>query len=161
MKFSHQHVIPGNPTDVWNLTADPQFTKESYAKANATHELIRTEQKNGKIVNRIRVTVNAPKLPSFVAKITGSPYLSYEQIETIDAQKRTNDWVILIPKLEKKVKASGRFTIAEHGSQSKRLIEGEVKVLIPLIGGKIEKHISKQLEESQKEISNLLIERLS
>ncbi len=160
MKFSHQHIIPAKPADVWSLTADPDFTKESYAKAKATHEIIHHEKKDGKEINRIRVTFSE-SLPSFAAKIMGSSQLSYEQVETIDHGNRTNDWVILIPKLGSKVKASGRFTIAPHGAQSARLIEGEVKVLIPLIGGKIEKHIAKQLEKSQREISDLLITRLS
>ena len=160
MKFSHQHIIPSNAEAVWTLSSDPQFTKDSYAKANATHELLHSEEKDGKIINRIRVTLNEG-LPSSIKKVLRSPNISYEQIETIDHQSRTNDWVILLPALGSKVKASGRFTIVEHGTQSKRLIEGEILVRIPLIGGKIEKRIAQDLAKSQRAISDLLIERLA
>ena len=159
MKFAHQHNIPATATKAWEMTSDPEFIFESYKKANASYKLLSSEEKDGKTFNRILVSVNE-SLPSFAAKFIGASNLSYEQHETVDNSTMINEWKIIVPKIGSKVKATGSFTIRSEGSSCVRLVEGEVKVSIPFIGGKIEKLIAKQLGQSQGDIAKLLIERL-
>ena len=160
MKFSHKHNIPAQANAAWEMTSDPDFVLASYQKANATHELIHSEERDGKTFNKIRVTFK-DALPSIASKFIGASNLSYEQHEVVDHVNMRNDWEIIVPKVHTKVKATGYFQIQAQGDQCVRIVEGEVSVSIAFIGGKIEQHIAKQLGKSQEEIANLLRERLS
>ena len=159
MKFAHKHNIPASGRKAWEMTSDPDFIVASYEKANATYKLLSSEERDGKTYNRILVTVNE-SLPGFAAKFLGAANLSYEQKEVVDNNTMKNNWEIIVPKISSKVKATGSFTIQEEGNSCVRLVEGEVKVSIPFIGGKIEKLIAKQLGQSQADIAKLLTERL-
>ena len=159
MKFAHKHNIPASGRKAWEMTSDPEFISASYQKANATYQLLSSEEKGGKTHNRILVTVNE-SLPGFAAKFLGAKNLSYEQREVVDNTSMQNHWEIIVPKISAKVKAFGSFSIQDQGSSCIRLVEGEVKVSIPLIGGKIEKLIAKQLGKSQEDIAKLLSEKL-
>ena len=159
MKFAHKHNIPASGRKAWEMTSNPDFIVDSYKKANATYKLISSEERDGKTYNRILVTVNE-SLPGFAAKFLGATNLSYEQNEVVDNNIMHNQWEIIVPKISSKVKATGSFTIQDQGTSCIRLVEGEVKVSIPLIGGKIEKLIAKQLGKSQEDIAKLLTEKL-
>ena len=159
MKFSHQYIIPAAPEIVWKISYDEAFTQESYAKSNATHTLLSSEQKDGKTVNRVQVLFNDP-LPAIASKMLGMSNLQYEQIEIIDNVNHRYDWQIIVPKISNKVKSEGYVQLIEHEGQSKRIVEGLVEVKIPFIGGKAEKHIAQKFETAQREISLLLIERI-
>ena len=159
MKFAHKHIIPTSAQNAWNMTADPEFIFASYQKANATHELLNTEKKDGKTYNHVLVTVK-DALPGFASKFIGSSNLVYEQKEIVDHVNMINNWEIIVPKISSKVKATGSFSIVDKGDSCERLVEGEVHVSIPLIGGKIEGVIASQLGKSQEDIVKLLIERL-
>ena len=71
-----------------------------------------------------------------------------------------NEWEIIVPRISSKVKATGSFSITDKGTTCERIVEGEVKVSIPFVGGKIESIIAKQLGKSQEDIVHLLIEKL-
>ena len=160
MKFAHKHNIPAPAQQAWDMTSNPDFITASYKKANATYKLLSSEQRNGKTFNKILVTVNE-SLPSFASKFIGASNLSYEQHETVDHNQMRNEWEIIVPKISSKVKATGSFSITDKGDTCERIVEGEVKVSIPFVGGKIESVIAKQLGKSQEDIVNLLIEKLS
>ena len=160
MKFSHKHHIPASAQAAWKMTSDPDFVLDSYKKANAVHELISSEERDGKTFNKIRVSFKEA-LPSLASKFIGASNLSYEQHETVDHSTMRNDWEIIVPKVGSKVKATGFFQIQAQGDSCVRIVQGEVKVSIAFIGGKIEQHIAQKLGESQEEIANLLKERLS
>ena len=160
MKFAHKHNIPAPAQRAWNMTSNPDFITASYKKANATYKLLSSEQRNGKTFNKILVTVNE-SLPGFASKFIGASNLSYEQHETVDHENMRNEWEIIVPKISSKVKATGSFSISDKGATCERIVEGEVKVSIPFVGGKIESVIAKQLGKSQEDIVTLLIEKLS
>lgn len=159
MKFAHKHNIPAAALQAWKMTSNPDFILASYQKANATYKLVHSEIKDGKIHNRILVTVNE-SLPGFAAKFIGSSNLNYEQHEVVDHTNMINNWTIIVPKISSKVKATGSFSIIDKGSYCERLVAGEVTVSIPLVGGKIENVIATQLGKSQEDIVTLLIEKL-
>lgn len=160
MKFAHKHIIPAPAQQAWDMTSNPDFITASYNKANATYKLISSEQRDGKTYNKILVTVNE-SLPRVASKFIGASNLSYEQHETVDHERMRNEWEIIVPKISSKVKATGSFSITDNGSTCERVVEGEVKVSIPFVGGKIESIIAKQLGKSQQDIVHLLIEKLS
>ena len=159
MKFAHKHPIPAPAQLAWDMTSNPEFIAASYQKASATYKLLSSEDRDGKTFNRILVTVNE-SLPGFASKFIGASNLSYEQHETVDHEKMHNQWTIIVPKIASKVKATGSFSIRTTGDSCERIVEGEVKVSIPFVGGKIESVIAKQLGKSQEDIAKLLIEHL-
>lgn len=159
MKFAHKHNIPAAAQQAWNMTSNPDFIFASYQKANATYKLLSSEEKDGKTHNRILVSVNE-SLPGFASKFIGSSNLSYEQHEVVDHANMINRWEIIVPKISSKVKATGSFSIIDKGASCERIVEGEVSVSIPLVGGKIENVIATQLGKSQEDIVKLLIEKL-
>jgi hypothetical protein len=101
------------------------------------------------------------ELPAVAARALGTSTLSYEQENRLDAATSKLTWVVRIPMLGDRVKASGTTLIVASGAGSRRTVEGEVSISIPLIGGQIEKVIGGEFEKSMGravEIARGLIE---
>src|SRR5690606_20319728 len=88
------------------------------------------------------------ELPGFMKKVV-SGRNDYQEVRTWSRKKLGNTWEIEPTFGGGKVDIKGTLTIKPKGDkQCVRLIEGDFKVGIPLIGKKIESFIIKQTEES-------------
>ena len=146
MKFQLEHVLPASADTSWQTIMSEDFANQSYAESGTQRELLSQEERNGKIYSVVKVKVNE-ELPPMAAKVLGTRQLSWTQQQIIDNSTRTMQWQIKIPGADK-VEAAGSFKVIAFGEQSKRLVEGDVKVKIPLVGRKAEEHICRKLEDS-------------
>ena len=146
MKFQLQHPMPADIETAWNVLMSEEFSIASYAHMGANRELLSKEDKDGKTLLSLKITLQN-ELPSVAAKVIGSSKLSWIQDQILDHSSRSMKWRIKIPSAEK-ITAQGSFHIKENGDYSVRIVEGDVNVNIPLLGKKIEKHVCTQLENS-------------
>jgi len=59
------------------------------------------------------------------------------------------DWKVIPINVSDRVKAAGTFSLKPlNGGRCQRVVTGEVKVSVPLVGGRIEKGIAADLEKS-------------
>ncbi len=92
----------------------------------------------------------APKvdLPRFMKKVIGGAY-EYTELRVWTRANLGNTWKIEPTFKAGKVDINGTLTITPDGDgRCLRVVEGTFSVGLPLIGGKIEKFIIKQTEES-------------
>ena len=149
MKMDVRHDLPAAAAVAWRELHSDAYAAAAREKTNTTSELISEETRpDGKTFRRTRVTLGKD-LPSAAASLLGSKRLSYVLEEEISPATMTTQWRVIVEKVSDKVKAAGMFRIEPSGEAAcRRVVQGEVKVNVPLVGGKIEQGIAAELEKS-------------
>lgn len=149
MKMDVRHEMPA-PIDVtWREMHSEPFVAAQREVTGTSGEVVSEEAlPGGKIHRQTRVRLGQ-ELPSVAANLLGSKYLSYILDEVVDAANYTTQWQVIVDKVSSKVKAAGTFKLVPLTATScQRVVLGEVKVSVPLVGGRIEKGISAELTKS-------------
>lgn len=160
MKLHIVSDLPGDPALVWDVFEGAEFQSRLDAQTGLRTEVIETRQEGPVQVRRLRYT-SKTELPAMAARALGSSTLSYEQENRFNPSTGTLTWVVKIAMLGDRVKASGDTVITAAAGGSRRVVNGEVTISIPLIGGQIEKVIGGEFEKSMGravEIARGLIE---
>ena len=147
MKMNVRHRLPAPPDVAWREIFSEAYSAAIAQQAGTTNERLSEEVKDGKRLVRSRVTL-ARELPGPAAKVMGSKHLVYTLEERIDDANHTVQWRVLVDKVSDKVKAQGIFKLEAAPGGCDRVIQGEVKVSVPLVGRKIEAGIAAELEKS-------------
>lgn len=149
MNFKLEHVLPADIDYAWNTIMSEEFFKKSYAKSGVERTLLSSEERGGKTYSVIRVKVLDP-MPKVAAKVLGTSQLVWNQQQVIDNTTHTMQWRIEIPNA-KQVSAQGSFRLLRQGNQCVRVVEGDVRVKIPLVGRKAEGHVCAKLTQSYED----------
>lgn len=147
MRLSLTHPLPASVDEVWQLLFSDAFSVALDERTGIRREVVSETTKDGKkhITQRI---VHAEPLPGVAAKAMGSNTLVYFQDQVVDPITKIVHWRVRLPKMGKKVEASGTYQIQSVSGLSQRVIDGDVSVKVPFIGGKIEREIIRKLSES-------------
>lgn len=147
MKLHIVSDLPGDPALVWDVFEGAEFQRRLDAQTGLRTEVIETRQEGPVTVRRMKYT-SRTELPALVSRALGSSTLSYEQENRLDLGAGRLTWVVRIPVLGERVKASGTTLITATATGSRRVVEGDVTISVPLIGGQIEKVIGGEFEKS-------------
>lgn len=124
---------------VFALASDPEFLKRKYAHQGATDITVESSSTGGTVHNVIKRKVLLD-LPGFAKKV----------MSPTNTMVQTDDWAAAdgegrrVCTYEVEVQGvpshiSGTLTLTPDGSGTRQDIDAEVKVSIPLLGGKLEK----------------------
>lgn len=147
MRLSLRHPLPAPVERAWEQLQTPDYAAALSEVAAVDREVLQTGSAGGLPSRTVRLTGRKP-LPGAVAKLLGSSQIRYVQEERIDAAARTIHWRVTAPDLSDRFEAQGTWRIIAEGTSSVRLIEGEIRVSIPLVGGKIERAVVEELTAS-------------
>jgi uncharacterized protein YndB with AHSA1/START domain len=161
-RFTLTHHYDQDVETVFALITDPDFIERKYAALGGRSiSAERTETSSGgcEVVTKRTMTID---LPGFAARVM-SPNNTAVQTETwepadADGTRRCNYSVDFqgVPS-----KVGGTLTLSSDGGGTKQVVEADVKVSIPLIGGKLEKFgIETGSEDINKQV-DFTIEELS
>ncbi|MCB9665686.1 MAG: DUF2505 family protein [Alphaproteobacteria bacterium] len=141
MKIHTRHAFPGTLEQFWASWWDEELDARLTARSDVRRE--RLEQVKDGAITRSRMRFHTPyALPSLVQRAMGASTLSYEQVTMVDEAAGLVRWEVIPPVYPDKVKATGTVRIqALPGGGVERLLEGEVVVGVPLVGGTMEKAI--------------------
>lgn len=143
------------PQKVWDILRNPDFEKEVRADAQLQVQILKNEEKNGVLHEKFRIT--SPKeLPALMRSATGVDKLSYDQEMESDVSKFTTRWRVVPAFAQDKVKCEGVSKLVLTPEGCERRIEGELKVNVPFVGGKIEQHIVTELESGYNRAADVL-----
>ena len=159
MKFRLEHPMPADANTVWSIIRSDEFSSQAYGSSGIHRTLESKEVKNGKTYSVLKVVVQDP-LPPMAAKVLGTSQLSLTQRQISDEEARVMQWQIQIPNAEK-ISAQGTFQVITSGQTSIRIVEGEVKVKIPIVGRKAEEHICAKLTRSYERSAQFTLEWLN
>ncbi|MGA8847281.1 MAG: DUF2505 domain-containing protein [Nocardioides sp.] len=134
MKFRHELSYDAPPADVYAMLADPAF-REKVAAAQEVVSAKVTLTPNGEGFDLVSDQVqNTSGLPTIAKKIAGDTTQAVLTEHWGDA--RGGSLEITAP--GKPTSAKGTIALLEAGTGTTEVVELEIKVKVPLIGGKLE-----------------------
>jgi uncharacterized protein YndB with AHSA1/START domain len=135
------------PADVYKMLADPEFREKVCVAAGAVRQQVSvTPAGNGMIV-QIDQTQPAHGIPSFATKFVG------DEIQIVQQERWSGDaaadFTLEIP--GKPGRCTGTVTLADDGNGGTlETVSGDLKVNIPLVGGKLEALISDMVKAAMR-----------
>lgn len=146
MKLQVTHTFPCTLDVFWQMFWDEDYAEMLSAAANVQRELLWDRTEGATRRWRMKFIPNQ-ELPTMVAKAVGTKRLIYEQESLIDAEKVLH-WEVFPAVVPDKVTARGTMVAREVPRGVERIVDGEITVRIPLIGGRIERAIHDSVLQS-------------
>lgn len=141
MQFSFDVTYDAPLDEVRAMLADPDFREKVCERAKTLeHEVEVTPAGDGMVV-RVDQTLPVDKMPSFAQKVVG------DRIRIVQEERWSGDsgadLDVTIPGKPGTVK--GRVELAEVAGGTQETVSGDVKVSLPLVGGKLERLVADML----------------
>ncbi|MCG8925604.1 DUF2505 domain-containing protein [Lentzea sp. CC55] len=140
-RIEHHTTSPHSAEKVFGAMVDETHLRDRLAAIGGSNaELVTFSSTGGKTTYQLKQGVPAEHLPSAVKAALGGDLVI----------QRTETWAAGAGTVEVAVgsvpgRLEGAFTVLDNGSGSKTTLTGEVRVGIPLLGGKLEKLIAEQV----------------
>ena len=139
MRFELSHPFDAGPDDVVEALLDPDFqdTIRAIGDLHDREVLSHEEGPDGKMTRRVRYVL-ALEVSGMARSFLGDADPAWVQEERWDLTTRACDWTIHPEVAAELLTAAGKITIEGSKDKSTRHVTGEVKVRVPLYGGKVE-----------------------
>lgn len=138
MHFHQELEYDASPAEVYAMLCDPAF-REAVCEAGDSirHEVTITPDGDGMSVSVDQVQP-AAGIPSFARKIVG------DEIEILQREEWSSatDAALEVSIPHKPGHLKGTITLRESGTGTVETVDAEIKVHIPMLGGKLEKLIA-------------------
>ncbi|MEO6020375.1 MAG: DUF2505 domain-containing protein [Knoellia sp.] len=162
MKFTHRAEYPATVAEVWAVLSTQDFQNakcEATATGNWTSNVATSGERTRITSERVLPTDDLPDIArSFVGdKLT----ISEMQTWAAPAADGTRTGTLQVHIKGVPLTLKGTVRLSPKGSGSAQEIVGDLKVSVPLIGGKLEKAASEPLMFAARTETDLLLQRLS
>ena len=149
MRVSH-HFDAAVET-VFALMSDPEFLVRKYAAAGATDIQVDSDHRGDgpTVVSRRKMTVDLPGFAKRVMQPTNTVVQTDEWQPAGDGGTRVCRYTVEVQGVPSRI--DGTVTLTGDGQGTRQDVEAEVKVSIPLVGGKLEKFA---VESGQKALAD-------
>jgi uncharacterized protein YndB with AHSA1/START domain len=134
MKLRHEITYDAPASEVYAMLSDPAFRERSCDAMGVLEREITVEQVGDGIHLRIDQVQPTEGIPSFAKKFAGETTRAIQVEEWSDPAHATIE--VTTPGKPSEIK--GTLSLTESGGRTIETFEGEVKVKVPLIGGKLE-----------------------
>ena len=148
MKLSVRHTYPCSVERYWEMYWDDDFDEELQRDSTVIREVLENVEEAGILRRRLRFT-SRDDLPTMIAKVVGSPKLSYEQVNLFKKAESSMLWEVLQDFVSSdRFNAKGSFVVIPKGEGCELQIDGEINVKVRFIGSQIESKVVAQIEEA-------------
>lgn len=134
MKFRHEIAYDATAAEVFAMLADPGFRRKSTHAMGVISADIEIEPAGEGMVVRIDQVQPTAGVPSFAKKFAGETTKAVQTEEWSSGRRAT----ISIQTPGKPTSILGTLTLTESGGVTTETMEAEIKVKVPLIGGRLE-----------------------
>jgi hypothetical protein len=134
MKFRHEIVYDATAAEVFAMLADPRFRRRSADAMGVISADVAIEPAGEGMVVRIDQVQPTAGVPSFAKRFAGEPTRAVQTEEWASARQAT----ISIQTPGKPTSIVGTLTLHEADGVTTETMEAEIKVKVPLIGGRLE-----------------------
>jgi hypothetical protein len=156
LKIHITHTYPCDIESFWASWNAQEVTDETNAITKFQQETLRDE-----VVDSIRILeqryVSATELPAIARGMMGGQFITYTVVSHIDRSNNTVEWKATPPAMQEQIHASGTMRVLPHEDGCERVVEGQVKVGIPMMGKRVEQQIVDVLGKSYKLIHALQV----
>jgi hypothetical protein len=146
MKFTHQMTYDAPPTDVAAMLADPAFREKVCVAMNAVRHDVDIDGSGAGMTVVVDQTQPADGIPSFAKKFVGDQI----QIVQREAWKDASSATLVVEIPGKPGDFKGGIDLAGDADGTVETVEGDIKVKIPMLGGKLEGLIGDLLKKALK-----------
>jgi carbon monoxide dehydrogenase subunit G len=141
MKFRHELSYDAPPDEVFAMLADPEFRRQACAAMGVISADVQLEAANGGFTLVIDQLQNTRDLPSFARAFAGDSTQAIQR----EVWRSRSEGSLSIESPGKPTSASGTIRLESAGSGTTEVVELEIKVKVPLIGGRLEKLIAEKV----------------
>ena len=130
-------------------------------RSTSKRELLDEQWEGSVLIRRWRITPSR-ELPGVITKLLGKTALSYVQTSRVDRASRKIYWTIEVAAAQGRADIGGVLDIEETPTGCRRTMTSEIVIRVPLLGGRVEAAIAKDVERtyvrSHRLVSGLLEE---
>lgn len=134
MKFRHEITYDAPAADVWTMLSDPAFRQKSCEAMGVVSSTIAVEPAGQGMKVRIDQVQRTEGIPSFARKFAGETTEAVQVEEWSDRRNAT----LTVRTPGKPTEITGTLTLTEEDGRTIETFDGECRVKVPLIGGKLE-----------------------
>ncbi len=141
MKFRHELTYDASPADVFEMLADPRFREA----VGAAQEVISADVQVERTGNRLSLTIDQEQrtddLPAFARTLAGASTQAILHEEWTDPLGGT----LRIEAPGKPSEVTGTVTLQPEGDGTREVVELDLAIKVPLIGGRLEKLLAQKI----------------
>ena len=143
MKFRHELSYDATPTEVFEMLADPAFREWVSAALEVVSAEVSIERTDSGFTLTNDQVQRTEGLPSFARRIAGDT-TRVIQTEVWDSPSRGT---LTVETPGKPTSMAGTIELVADGSGTTEVVELEIKARVPLIGGKLEELMARQVRD--------------
>ncbi|GAA4379948.1 DUF2505 domain-containing protein [Nocardioides caricicola] len=141
MKFRHELTYDASPADVFEMLADPKFREAACAAQGVISADVQVERDGERFTLTIDQEQRTDDLPSFARTFAGDSTRAIQREEWTDPLGGT----LRIDAPGKPSDVRGTITLEQQGDGTREVVELDLKIKVPLIGGKLEKLLAERI----------------
>jgi hypothetical protein len=145
-RFSHDLTYDAPMADVDAMLMDPEFRERACAAQGAVRQTVSVTEDSGEVTVVVDQVQLSEGIPGFARKFVGDEINLVQTESWFDAENARVE--VVIP--GKPGEMTGTINLSESGGVTTERVEMEIKVNIPLVGGKIENLIADLLRKALK-----------
>ncbi len=157
MRFRKEIFFPGTVAEVRELLVDPEFRNAVAAESGSTGAETTVEETSRGVLLRTESRAPTADLPGFARPFLGDELVIRQEEHWVSDDRAELD--VTLP--GKPVSMKGTLTLEPSGEGTVQVTEAELKVKVPLVGGKAETLMGKILGNLLKLQGRVGAERLS
>lgn len=144
--FKIDHDFDIDTEGYWQVFFDEGCMKDLYRELRIDFQVAETKD-DGKILRRVVKLRAQREIPAMFKAVVGD--LSYTEIDTFDRPRSSMQVVVEPAMMKDRFDMRGVYSVAPLGpGRCRRTFEGDAKVSVALIGGKIEKYMADEIRAS-------------
>ena len=149
MQFNFAHDFDIDVANYWKIFLSPEFNQDMFMnELKMKHYAVKEKTDDGKHMHRVQDVEPSVPIPGFMQSLVKST--GYREIDELDYATNTMRVTIETQMFKDRFSMAGNYQVTplDGGKRCRREFKGEVKVSIPLIGGKVEKYMMEQMRDS-------------
>ena len=141
MKFRHELSYDAPPAQVFEMLADPEFREAACAAMEVISADVQLDRDGEGFNLVIDQQQNTKDLPGFARTFAGESTQAIQREVWLDPTTGS----LSIESPGKPASATGTIRLEEDGAGTREVVELEIKVKVPLIGGKLERLMAEKV----------------
>jgi carbon monoxide dehydrogenase subunit G len=141
MKFRHELTYDAPPAEVFEMLADPAFREAACTAQDVISAEVHVERTGNGFNLTIDQQQKTDDLPSFARAFAGDSTRAIQREEWEDSTGAT----VRIEAPGKPSEVTGTITLRPEGSGTREIVELDLKIKVPLVGGKLEKLLAERI----------------
>jgi hypothetical protein len=148
MNFNFSHDFDIDVANYWKIFLSPEFNKDMFGELKMKDYTVLEQKDDGKTMHRVQQCEPSTPIPGFLQSIVKST--GYTEVDTLEWATNIMDIKIETAMFKDRFHMAGKYIVTplDGGARCRREFKGEVRVSVPLLGGKIEKFMMEQMRDS-------------